>query len=47
MGRKAVGLVYCVMHVKEPRTLVKEIQQVGSSVLYTVKPLYKSEQFLV
>ena len=25
MGRKAVGAVYCVMHVKEPRTLtVKE-----------------------
>ena len=22
MGRKAVGHVYCVMHVKEPRTLI-------------------------
>ena len=22
MGRKAVGLVCCVMHVKEPRTLI-------------------------
>ena len=24
MGRKSVGPVCCVMHVKEPRTLVKE-----------------------
>ena len=31
MGRKAVGPVCCVMHVKEPRTLiVKEIRALST-----------------